>query len=238
MRCYRRVAAVLLFVLLLSGMGGSIAPLRARSPGAENDFVDRVNEARAGRGLAPLATHADVADVARRWSGRMRSENRLSHNPNLANEVKVDWEKLAENVGVGPDVNTIHQAFMNSSAHRTNILDPAFTHIGVGVVTGDDGKLWVTEVFVRIKGSTTRTTSPPPPPPSAPRTTAAPAPRPAPAAPRPTAPVAPRPTTPPPSAAAPSPAPTAPSAPAARREPHPRLILVLEGLRQLDGRSS
>ena len=238
MRWSRRVAATLLLVAVLGGAGGWVRPVHARSPGAEADFVDRINSARAGRGLAPLATHADVADVARRWSGRMRSDNRLSHNPNLANEVNVDWEKLAENVGVGPDVNTIHQAFMNSSAHRTNILDAAFTHVGVGVVIGDDGKLWVTEVFVRIKSSTTRTTAPPPPP-SAPRTTVAPAPRPA-AAPRPATTTAPRPAAPATNtpARAPAPASPPPAAPAIRREPHPRLILVLEGLRQLDALSS
>jgi hypothetical protein len=233
MRCWSRLAGVVLTLLLLTGAGAWLAPLSA-SPSAEADFLDRVNGARAQRGLGPLASHADVADVARRWSGRMRSENRLSHNPNLANEVKVDWEKLAENVGVGPDVNTIHQAFMNSTAHRTNILDPAFTHIGIGVVTGDDGKLWVTEVFVRIKGATT---SKPPP---VPTTTAAPRPAPAP---RPTTTAAPRPALAPPTTARPAPAPVPPPAPpsapaaaAVRREPHPRLVLVLEGLRQLDGR--
>ena len=34
--------------------------------------------------------------------------------------------------------------------HRSNILDKGFTHVGVGIVKGPDGLLYVTEEFARL----------------------------------------------------------------------------------------
>ena len=39
---------------------------------------------------------------------------------------------------------------MNSPGHRANVLDPLYTHVGLGVVV-DGSKLWVAEVFMQAK---------------------------------------------------------------------------------------
>ena len=49
----------------------------------------------------------------------------ISHNPNLANDVSANWTKLGENVGVGNDVDSLMNAFINSPAHYHNLVDPA-----------------------------------------------------------------------------------------------------------------
>ena len=211
----RRWVVALAVVLGVLGLG--LAPAAAAADaGAEAEFVDRINGARAGAGRGGLTTDAELTAIARRWSQRMANEQRLSHNPNLANEVKADWEKLAENVGFGQNVAQIHDAFMNSTAHRNNILDGALTHVGVGVVVDGSGQLWVTEVFMRLRGGggggsapppTTAAPAPPPPPPS---TTA----RPAPAPTSPPTTRAPRVTTP--TTARPAPPPTSAPDPAAQ----------------------
>ncbi len=171
-----RVALVALVsvVLVLTGLSAASADPDA---GAESDFVGRVNAARSGRGLGTLTVDGELTAIARRWSQRMADDNRLAHNPNLSKEVTQDWEKLAENVGFGGDVAAIHEAFMNSSAHRANILDPALTHIGVGVVADGSGQLWVTEVFMRLRGGASGGSPAPGPAPTAapaPTTTARP----------------------------------------------------------------
>jgi hypothetical protein len=201
----------------------------------EADFVSRANGARASSGAAALRVDGELTAIARRWSGKMAAAKQLSHNPNLAKEVTADWEKLAENVGFGASVESIHQAFMNSAAHRANILDPALTHIGVGVVVDDEGQIWVTEVFMRLRGGgtgTTATTAAPPPPTTArpkPVTTAPPA-----TAPRTT--VAPKPKVTVPTATTEAPPPvTVPAPPPLPPDPTPRLVLVLDQLRALDG---
>lgn len=54
--------------------------------------------------------------------------------------------RVAENVGMGPDVRTVFDRFMASPSHRDNILNPRLTQVGVGVVAGG-GSLWVTVDF-------------------------------------------------------------------------------------------
>ena len=204
----RTVRAVLGLAVLVATLflGPAASPVAAQAS-HEGDFVGRINAERANRGLGQLEVYGELVGVARRWSQKMADSNTLQHNPNLAREVSADWEKLAENVGVGGSVDDIHRAFMNSAGHRANILDPVLTHVGVGVVTGPDGRIWVTEVFMKLRGGGG---SQPPP------TTAAPAPPPTTAAPRPTTTRPPAPAT----TAAPRPAPTT-TAPPPPPEPEP-----------------
>jgi uncharacterized protein YkwD len=56
------------------------------------------------------------------------------------------WTMLGENVGVGNTVDTLHTAFMNSPAHRDNIMFNSFRFVGVGAVEAKD-RLWVTVIF-------------------------------------------------------------------------------------------
>ena len=70
------------------------------------------------------------------------------------------WKKVGENVGVSGLTNpnndeaskassaAVFNAFMKSDGHRANILDPKFTHHGIGSYTSPDGKkIYVTQLF-------------------------------------------------------------------------------------------
>lgn len=114
---------------------------------AETRFVDSVNAVRAARGLPRLHVSNELRRAARRNSVNMADENHLSHSADLGSQVR-NWRRLAENVGRGPSVATVHAALMSSTRHRNNILDPGVTQIGVGVeVRGPT--VWVTQVFRR-----------------------------------------------------------------------------------------
>lgn len=128
--------------VLLTGFGAT-----ASTTSDESYFVSHINAERTNRGLRSLTVAQDLVDVARYWSGQMASAGAISHDPNLSNEVG-NWTMLGDNVGRGPTAGDIHHAFMDSPAHRDNILDSRFTHVGVGVVDAGD-KIYVTEVFVR-----------------------------------------------------------------------------------------
>lgn len=119
--------------------------------GEENSFVSKINSERSSRGLGTLRWRQDLADVARRHSQRMAQGDNLHHNPNLRNEVS-GWDVIGENVGYGPSVSDLHDAFMASQSHKANILDSDYTHVGVGTLW-KDGTLWVTEVFMRPSAS-------------------------------------------------------------------------------------
>jgi uncharacterized protein YkwD len=98
----------------------------------ESEFIAKMNSARQANGLAPYAVYSDLTSIARQHSQQMASRQELYHNPNLTTEVQ-NWQAVGENVGDGPTVDSIHQAFMNSPEHRANILDHDFTQVGVGV---------------------------------------------------------------------------------------------------------
>lgn len=142
-----RIRAGLIIALVASFLAALVpAPAEAAVDGnAEAQFVAALNQERAARGLPKLAVASDLVAVARQHSARMASKNDLYHNPNLGSDVS-GWQKVGENVGRGPSVSTIHDAFMNSAGHRANILDADWTEVGVGVEVVD-GRVWVTEVF-------------------------------------------------------------------------------------------
>ena len=58
---------------------------------------------------------------------------------------------VGENVGEGPTVTDIHNAFMNSPEHKANILDHDFTQVGVGVSVDKNGIIWVTECRLGVR---------------------------------------------------------------------------------------
>ena len=200
-------------VLGVAALGATV-PASARSyvPTDEAKVLSMVNQTRREKGLSALVRNDKLVAMARGQSDRMEDRGNIYHNPRLgaeATERGLDWERVGENVGMGPNVDLIQQAFLDSPHHYENIVHPSYNHVGVGVVKGDDGKMYVTQVFADLKSA------PAPAPAAAPKPAPAVAkPAPAPAAPAPAAPTvaaatAPRPAAAP-QAAAPAPAPAAP----------------------------
>ena len=159
---------LLLFALLVP------APVAA-SPGNESDFVSRVNSTRASVGLPPLAVDGQLVGLARSWSTQMRNGTCgggafICHASPLSSGVSHNWAKLGENVGTGPTVGDVMAAFIASPGHYANIVDPEFTHIGVGVVW-DGSRLYTTHRFMKLQTPAPTTTQAPPPTTAAPTTT-------------------------------------------------------------------
>jgi hypothetical protein len=142
----RRLVSIFMATLMVVGV---MAP--AASAGShESEILAVMNSARADAGLAPVAMYADLTDDAVAWSQHMYSQGSLSHNPNLA-AVTTGWDKLGENVGLGPTVSSIHTAFMASASHRGNVLGD-YDSVGIAVVAETPTKLWVTVVFMKSLG--------------------------------------------------------------------------------------
>lgn len=114
---------------------------------AESSFAAKINAERAARGLGQLEVYWDLKDDARAQTQRMMDRDELYHNPNLGAATN-GWFGLGENVGVGPSVGVLHDAFMASSGHRANILGD-YNYMGVGVIEESDTKMWVAVVFMK-----------------------------------------------------------------------------------------
>jgi uncharacterized protein YkwD len=147
-RALGRLVVTLALALTAGATGAAVAPSSAFAStyDLEAQFVAKLNAARQASGLAPYAVAYDLVSVARGHSASMASQQSLYHNPSLTSQVQ-NWQAVGENVGEGPTVTDIHNAFMASPEHRANILDHDFTQVGVGVSVDKNGIVWVTEDF-------------------------------------------------------------------------------------------
>lgn len=141
--------------------------------GVEQDFVGRINALRSQKGRAPLTVDPELTAAARSWAATMAGEGRIFHSSNLAGGVSARWAKLGENVGVGGDVASLFQAFVDSPSHYANLVDPSYSRVGVGVVVSGN-RIYTTHRFMAVAAPAPPPTTAPAPPPTAPPTTAAP----------------------------------------------------------------
>ncbi len=123
-----------------------VLTLSACSP-EEDRGADLVNYSRNTNGLPSLGINIDLYFKAQGWSQRLAAEQRLSHSY-LPDGIGYPWRKLGENVGYGYSMDQVHQAFMNSSGHRANILDRSFDAMGIGVTRDGAGRFWVVQEFM------------------------------------------------------------------------------------------
>jgi len=140
-----RKLLVLLLLFFLLGFEGLPASAGVKSD--EADFVNRINALRASQGIPRLRVKANLTNKARRWAGTMAAQDRIWHST-LSDGVTVKWQKLGENVGMGPSVAALHDAFVDSPLHYDNLVDPVFRYVGLGVLTVN-GKTFVSEVFMQ-----------------------------------------------------------------------------------------
>jgi uncharacterized protein YkwD len=146
----RTLLIVLLAVMLLATAVVPAAQAAPAVPDAETEMLRLINRDRASQGLRPLSVDMQLTRVARDWSDQMAGAGRISHRPSLSSFVSSGWRRLAENVGVGPSLPRLHDAFMASPGHRSNVLGD-FDRVGIGVVE-HGGRLWATVNF-RLGGS-------------------------------------------------------------------------------------
>ena len=172
-----RLIGAVLAAVLLSTFFAIANPVHASAAdrNVESQFVSAINAIRAAHGAQPLQIFDELTGIARSWSDQMVANGGISHNPDFSNEVQAYWLKLGENVGVGGDVQSLMNAFVNSPAHYRNIIDPDYNYIGVGVSYDANGRIYTTHDFMRFDGgSAPAAPAPAPDPAPAPAPTSAP----------------------------------------------------------------
>lgn len=122
------------------------APAPAARPSPEATAVELVQRARVAAGRPRLAWASDLGAVAERHAARMAARQSIYHNANISREICC-WRSYGENVGTSIDVQRLHNAFMASSGHRNNIVNPRWREVGIGVVQGADGRVYEVQVF-------------------------------------------------------------------------------------------
>lgn len=117
------------------------------------EMLNYINTERAKANLAPLVLDKDLSAGAYLKSKDMAVNNYFSHNsPTYGSPFKmmkdrgISYRLAAENIAKNTSVKGAHNAFMNSSGHRANILNSGFNKIGLGIY--QEGKyLYITQWF-------------------------------------------------------------------------------------------
>lgn len=152
-RSSRTLTAALLALALTLGLTLGVAGPAAAStlePELETQLVGLTNRARAAHNKPPLRVELQLTRIARDWSSTMASRGAISHRPSLGDAVSGNWSRIGENVGVGPSMARLQDAFMDSPGHRANVLGD-YDRIGVGVYE-HNGRYWVTLNFMKGSG--------------------------------------------------------------------------------------
>lgn len=115
--------------------------------GFSSKLLSLVNGARASAGVNSLEWSSSLAGHAASWSRHLGEVGALSHS-NLGSLLGNGWTSMGENVATGQtNPAAMHQGWMDSAGHRSNILNPAFTHVGIAVWVDSDGTAWGVQVF-------------------------------------------------------------------------------------------
>ena len=140
----------LLLVAALATIGLGVTA--GADSGSEAEFLAKINSSRANAGLAPLASKGSLTSYARTHTAAMMDAGEIYHSSSaqLGAAGGTGWDRMGENVGRGQTPSSLHEAFMNSSGHRANILGD-YNYVGIGTGT-KDGYLYVTVIFMK-KGS-------------------------------------------------------------------------------------
>ncbi len=159
------------------------ATVPAPEPSAKNDAAPRspqeaqarmlalLNDGRRAAGVAALSSDAQLGAVALAHTQEMVAAHFFGHASPTTGRIKdrlrragIAVTKMGENISQGDSADAAFRALMASPSHRANMLDPAFTQVGIAVVIRpvERPALLATMVFARR-----------PRPPAAPLTSAA-----------------------------------------------------------------
>jgi uncharacterized YkwD family protein len=122
----------------------------------EKEVVALVNKERRQRGLRKLEISESVSRVARKKSEDMKENNYFSHDSptygspfDMLKRFGVKYRMAGENIAAGQTTaEKVMESWMNSDGHRANILNPDYTHIGVGYVKGGSYGCYWTQQFI------------------------------------------------------------------------------------------
>lgn len=116
-------------------------------------ILAETNRRREKHGLRPLEPSTCATDFAAEHSSWMAEADELAHADLDELRVQCGAPAAAENIaavdGADLDPQSVVQAWMDSPGHRANILDPALTHLGVGVAhDAAEGRWYTTQDFL------------------------------------------------------------------------------------------
>ena len=162
-----------LILLLASSLGAASAtapmdtvqpqaPVTAQSPRdpaattdtLQTELLGLVNAQRQQAGSPSLRLNHQLNQAAQRHARDLATEGSLSHTGSDGSTMQTRieatgyrWTAIGENIARGQrNPEAVMDSWMNSQGHRSNILNPAFSELGLGYAEADGQQYWV-QVF-------------------------------------------------------------------------------------------
>jgi uncharacterized protein YkwD len=158
------VAPAIFLMAVVQGCSSSESPT---SPGealtaseVELQLLQLANLERSSEEVNPrLGSDSALSEIARSHSFAMRDQGFFGHEGPEGRTLRqrldaagVQYSRAAENIAQVTNSTDpaafAHELLMDSERHRANILDPRFSHVGIGVSRSGD-TFWITQIFVK-----------------------------------------------------------------------------------------
>lgn len=139
-----------------------VSVVSSRSTAAEQQMLYMLNLERSLRKLDTLKINPTLSQAARAHSREMAAMDYFDHYSPIQSD-RSPMKRYLNALGYTPlyaslseniyycsifNVRKGHVALMNSPAHRANILSPKYDQVGIGCYVADDGRLWITQMFL------------------------------------------------------------------------------------------
>ncbi|MCW2926656.1 MAG: hypothetical protein JWM86_624 [Thermoleophilia bacterium] len=131
----------------------------ANASNAEDDAFEKrvlelINQERAKAGLGSVGYNGTLDDAAEKHASHMSQVGKMAHDGigdgDPGSRIRAEgWRNAwGENVATGQtSPEQVVREWMASPTHRKNILDPSFRSMGVGYVTGANGRSYWAQEF-------------------------------------------------------------------------------------------
>lgn len=117
----------------------------------ESRILGLVNAQRTSHGLSAVSMSSCADSYAERWSAHLAVIGALVHQSMGGLLTGCRAQYVGENIGFGPvSADTMVAMWMASPEHRANVLNPRFTHIGIGAAQTSGGVWYAVQDFLDL----------------------------------------------------------------------------------------
>lgn len=144
----------------MTGPMRTVSSSAANASSLERRAFDLINAQRISNGEQPLVWDAELCRMARMHSESMARQQFFDHTgpdgrsmqERARNSNIRGWSVMAENIAYNQGFNDpaafAVERWMRSNKHRENILNDNFTRSAVGIARAEDGRVYLTQVFI------------------------------------------------------------------------------------------
>lgn len=151
----------ILVLILLAGLfacgknSDNSSKSRIREPVSDSGYFFLMNEYRMKIGLKALTYSDTVEDLALEHSEWMAKTSQFGHMGWKERCRKLRHDESAVNCGEivarGQETaEAVLESWLSSPPHKKSIENPDWTHTGIGVSKSSDGRIYWTQMFIRI----------------------------------------------------------------------------------------